>query len=106
MNPRPGFDLHPGAAQDIPEIWEFIAEDSPHAAQRMREEMLEAIGKLVAFPHEGHKRDDLTKRPLRFWRVRDFLVAYVRDAKPLPVIAVLHDRRNPRTISAILNKRQ
>jgi hypothetical protein len=37
-----GFDLHPLAAQDITEIWEFIAEDNPAAALRVREDILEA----------------------------------------------------------------
>lgn len=35
-----GFDLHPEAAQDIIEIWEYIAADSPQAAKRVREEIL------------------------------------------------------------------
>ena len=33
MNVDQGFELHPGAAQDITEIWEFIAEDSPLSAK-------------------------------------------------------------------------
>ena len=32
MNPDLGFELHPGAAQDITDIWEFIAADSALAA--------------------------------------------------------------------------
>ncbi|MFZ0774794.1 MAG: type II toxin-antitoxin system RelE/ParE family toxin [Candidatus Sulfotelmatobacter sp.] len=106
MNRNPGFHLHPGAAQDITQIWEFIAEDSPLAARRMREEILDAIGKLVPFPHQGHKRPDLTTRSLRFQTVRDYLIAYAPDEHPLLVIAVLHGRRNPRTIAAILGQRQ
>jgi len=39
----PGFALHPLAAQDITEIWEYIAEGSPLAARRVREEILNAI---------------------------------------------------------------
>ncbi|MFZ3201593.1 MAG: type II toxin-antitoxin system RelE/ParE family toxin [Candidatus Acidiferrales bacterium] len=35
-----GFELHPGAAQDITEIWEFIAEDDPLAAGRLRQGIL------------------------------------------------------------------
>ena len=31
-----GFQLHPGAAQDITEIWEFIAADNLGAATRFR----------------------------------------------------------------------
>lgn len=106
MNRKPGFRLHPGAAQDITEIWEFIAEDSPLAARRMREEILDAIGKLVPFPQQGHNRPDLTTRTMRFQTVRDYLIAYAPDENPLLVIAVLHGRRNPRTIAAILGQRQ
>jgi plasmid stabilization system protein ParE len=51
MNAREGFDLHPGAAQDITDIWEFIAKDSPPAARRVREDILGARRKLLAFPH-------------------------------------------------------
>jgi len=34
MNTEQGFTLHPGAAQDITDIWEFILEDNPLAAAR------------------------------------------------------------------------
>jgi len=33
MNTEQGFTLHPGAAQDITDIWEFILEDNPLAAR-------------------------------------------------------------------------
>jgi plasmid stabilization system protein ParE len=63
MTDDQGFELHPGAAQDITEIWQFIAEDNPLAAARFRADTLEAIRKLVKLPHQGHKRPDLTSRP-------------------------------------------
>jgi plasmid stabilization system protein ParE len=66
MSPDQGLDLHPGAAQDISEIWQFIAEQHPHAAGRVREDILGAIRRLVPFPHQGHERNDLTSRPSRF----------------------------------------
>jgi plasmid stabilization system protein ParE len=106
MNADRGFQLHPGAAQDITEIWEFIAEDSPLAAKRVREEILDAIRRLVPFPNQGHMRTDLTSRPLRFQIVRDYLLAYAPDRNPIVVIAVLHGRRNPRVMAAILSGRK
>ncbi len=106
MTDDQGFELHPGAAQDITEIWEFIAEDSPLAARRVREEILGAIRGLVPLPQQGHKRPDLTSKPLRFQTIRDYLIAYAPDEKPLLVIAVLHGRRNPRIIAAILRGRK
>jgi plasmid stabilization system protein ParE len=56
MNPEPDFDLHPGAARDITEIWEYIADDSVPAARRFRMEIFGSIASLVPFPHQGHKR--------------------------------------------------
>jgi plasmid stabilization system protein ParE len=106
MTDDQGFELHPGAAQDISEIWQFIAEDSPVAATRFREDILEAMHKLAMFPHQGHKRPDLTSRPLRFHTVRDYLIAYASDEKPLVVVAVIHGRRNPRIVAAILRGRE
>ena len=45
-----GFALHPLAAQGITEIWEYIAEDDPLAARRVREEILSRIRAVVPFP--------------------------------------------------------
>jgi plasmid stabilization system protein ParE len=101
-----GFELHPGAAQDITEIWEFIAEDNPLAARRVREEILDCIRRLVPFPNQGHLRPDLTSRPLRFQTIRDYLIAYSPDEKPLVVIGVLHGRRSPRILAAIFRERK
>lgn len=101
-----GFRLHPEAARDITDIWEYIAEENPLAARRVREDILDAIRQLVPFPHQGHKRPDLTSRPLRFQVVRNYMIAYAPDEKPLLVISVLHGSRNPRVMAAILRGRE
>ena len=106
MSVNRGFKLHPGAAQDVDEIWEYIAVDNPLAAQRVREEILDEIRKLVEFPHIGHRRPDLTSRLLRFQVVRNYVIAYAPNEKPLIVIAVLHGRRSPRVMAAILRGRE
>ena len=101
-----GFVLHPEALADLDEIWEYIAADNPGAADGVLEEIYEAIRALVPFPQQGHRRSDLTSRPLRFHSVRDFLIAYAPDEKPMPVLAILHGRRNPRVIAALLRQRK
>jgi antitoxin ParD1/3/4 len=100
-----GFVLHPAAYEDLNEIWEYIATDSLDAADRVREEIYKAIQSLVPFPRVGYSRPDLSSRPLRFQTVHDYVIAYAPDEKPLAVIAVLHGRRNPRVLAAILRKR-
>jgi plasmid stabilization system protein ParE len=37
MSTRKGFQLHPEAAQDITDIWEFVANEDPAAARAVRE---------------------------------------------------------------------
>jgi toxin ParE1/3/4 len=44
------FVLHPEAYTDLDEVWEYIASDNVDAADRTREEIYDAIGKLVPFP--------------------------------------------------------
>ncbi|MHB8654073.1 MAG: type II toxin-antitoxin system RelE/ParE family toxin [Terriglobia bacterium] len=106
MTAEQSFHFHPLAAQDITDIWEFIAEHNLLAARRVREEIFSALRQLVSFPYQGHERPDLTSRPLRFIIVRDYLIAYAPDEKPLWVIAVMHGRRNPRLMAAILRGRE
>jgi len=69
-------------------------------------EILSAIRALVPFPNQGHKRPDLTARPLRFILVHEYLIAYAPDERPLWVVAVMHGRRNPRVMAAILRGRE
>jgi plasmid stabilization system protein ParE len=45
----PGFVLHPGAATDVGDIWEYIAGDNLGAADRVLAEIYEAIQSLSAF---------------------------------------------------------
>jgi toxin ParE1/3/4 len=101
-----GYALHVGAFADLDEIREYIARDDPDAADRVIREIFEAIRALVPLPHQGHRRPDLSSRPLRFITVYDYLIAYAPDEKPIWVIGVLHGRRNPRLIAAILKDRR
>jgi plasmid stabilization system protein ParE len=76
------YALHPEAYTDLDDIRGYIAEDSPDAADRVITEVFDAIRGLVPFPNQGHKRPDLTSRPLRFTLVREYLIAYARPKSP------------------------
>ena len=60
----------------------------------------------MPFPGRGHRRPDLTSRPLRFILLREYLIAYAPDEKPLCIIAVMHGRRNPRVMATIPRGRE
>ncbi len=100
-----GYALHPEAFADLDEIRDYIARENPDAADRVIAEIFDTIRGLVPFPHRGHRRPDLSSRPLRFALVREYLIAYAPDEEPLLVVAVLHGRRSPRVIAAILRGR-
>jgi plasmid stabilization system protein ParE len=101
-----GYALHPDAFADLDEIWEYIAQDNVDAADRVLADVHSTLTLLAGSPQIGHRRPDLTTRPLRFHVARDeYLIAYAPDAKPLWVVAVLHGRRNPRLMAAILRDR-
>jgi plasmid stabilization system protein ParE len=101
-----GYEFHPEARFDLDDIWEYMREDNLRAADRVIAEILAAIRALVPFPNVGHRRTDLTSRPLRFIGVREYLIAYAPDEKPLWVVAVMHGRRSPRAMAAILRRRE
>jgi plasmid stabilization system protein ParE len=47
------FVLHPAAIKDLEEIWEYIAADNLEAANRVREEIYDAIKSLYLFHTSG-----------------------------------------------------
>jgi plasmid stabilization system protein ParE len=100
------FELHPQAAEDITKIWEYIAKDNPRAAGQVREDILNALHTISDMPQSGITRRDLSARRLRFKLVRSYLIAYAPDERPLLILAVLHTRRNPKVMRAILKSRQ
>jgi plasmid stabilization system protein ParE len=101
-----GYALHPEAFADLDDIREYIAEDSPDAADKVITEIFNGIRALVAFPDQGFRRPNLTSRPLRFMLVHEYVIAYAPGKKPLWIVAVFHARRSPRVIAAILRGRE
>lgn len=92
------FVLTPAARGDLEEIVDFIAKDSPDAAQRVRREMRDSMRKLARTPEMGHFRRDLCDEPLRFWQVYSFLIIYRPETRPLQILRVLRAARDVRTI--------
>ncbi len=64
------YQFTPQAAEDLFEIWNYIARDSVEAANRVEDAVYRACSFLTEGPLRGHAREDLTKLPLRFWTVQ------------------------------------
>lgn len=90
-----GFVLSPDAAQDLDDIWEYIAADSLEAADRLIGELYDQILALASTPGMGHRREDLAEdRPLLFWPVGNYLILYRTVNRPVEVVAVAHGKRD------------
>lgn len=89
-----GYRLTPSAQRDVELLTDFVAEDNLDAALRVHDALEEAFRHLAEMPAIGHTREDLTDRPLKFWRVFSYLVVYDPASSPLTVIAVLHSARD------------
>jgi len=89
------------AKADIFGIWSYIADDSRDAADRVEQAIYDACAFVAEGPMRGHCRPSLTTRPLRFWtltRYPNYTVVYLPQTAPVQVVAVLHGKRNIRTI--------
>jgi len=90
--------LSPEALEDLQGIWDFIAIDSVEAADNVLDELFAAFEGLAQWPGQGHKRDDLTNRDVRFWPVRNYLVVYRENLRRVEIVAVLHGARDVPTV--------
>jgi antitoxin ParD1/3/4/toxin ParE1/3/4 len=86
------------AQNDLFEIWCRIAADSVDLADRIESEFLTLFESLARTPKQGHRRRDLTPRPVLFFPIYWFLVVYQPDATPVRIMAVLRAKRNVKHI--------
>lgn len=89
-----GYILSTDAALDLDNIWEYIAADSIDAAGRWIEKLLDAFEALARTPQMGHKREDLTAYPVRFWPVGSYLIIYRAERLPVEIVAISQGSRD------------
>jgi plasmid stabilization system protein ParE len=84
-----GYQFTPQAADDLLDIWSFIARDNPEAADRVEAAVFRACDLLADSPLAGRVREDVTPLPLRFWVVHpypNYLIIYDPEEKPLQIL--------------------
>lgn len=87
------------AEQDIDEIVSYIAHENPNAALKLLDALYEAMAMLAENPMLGHKREDLTDKPVRFWPFKwHYLIIYV-ECMPIEIVRILSGYRD---ISSLL----
>jgi plasmid stabilization system protein ParE len=89
-----GYFLGRDAERDLDDLWEYIAQDSVQAADRLIAEIFEAFEALGRNPGIGHKREDLTRFPVLFWPVGNYLVIYRTAGRLVEIVAIVHGKRD------------
>jgi plasmid stabilization system protein ParE len=92
------FILTQRARQDVEDIWDYIADDSIKAADRVLDALETAMVKLAMNPGIGHWREELTDKRHRFLLVYSYMIVYRHESKPLQIIRVLHAARDAQSI--------
>lgn len=82
------------AAGDLEQIWEFIAGDHVEAADRVIDDIHDALEALADFPEMGHRRDDLADAALRIWPVHSYLIVYRPERRPIEVVRIISGFRD------------
>lgn len=89
------FVVSPEAAQDLDDIWIYIAADNLDAADRFLEKLYDQMIALNETQGMGHRREDLAEhRPLLFWPVGNYLILYRISQDRVEVVAVAHGKRD------------
>lgn len=86
------------AKKDLHQIWDYIAQDSFDAADRVRDAIETAMIKLCDMPTMGHQRRDVKDDSLRFWNVYSYLIAYRYTRNRVSVARVVSGYRNFRQL--------
>lgn len=88
------YTLSPEADADLDDIWLYVARDSVKAANRVRDQILDALDRLAEYPQAGHVREDIVPTTLRVWPVHSWEIIYPRRHGPTRNRS--HPERRPR----------
>lgn len=81
------------AGADLEEIWLFIAQDDPDAADRFVRSVVSRFSKLASMPYMGRQREALAPR-LRSIPVGNYVVFYRPMDGGIEVVRVVHGARD------------
>jgi toxin ParE1/3/4 len=83
----------PLAESDLDDIWWYIAQDNPEAADRLLDRIEERCGALARFPEMGVRREELMP-DLRSLPVGSYLIFYLPIEHGIEIVRVLPGMRD------------
>ena len=90
---KPRYRLNNPAAEDLDDIWTYIAEDDQQAARAFIRELRDVFKRLSEFPHLGRQRDDLASG-LRGFPHGNYIIFYRIKYETVEINRVIHGSRN------------
>jgi addiction module RelE/StbE family toxin len=84
------------ARDDLREIYDFIARDSPRAAEALVERVLHSTERLVSFPETGRAVPEFPDLGYRELLVGSYRVWYRIEKETVWIVTVVHGRRLPK----------
>ena len=87
------FKLTPTAEQDLQEIWLYIAQDKPTAADKLLDRIEAQCELLANHSQLGPAREDIAKS-LRYHPLANYLILYRVIPQGVEIVRVAHGARN------------
>jgi toxin ParE1/3/4 len=81
------------AIADVQAIKQFIAKDSPHAAQLVAQRLVAAVDRLILFPQSGRMVPELTDPQIREVVQGSYRIVYRVTKEQVHVLTVHHAAR-------------
>ena len=81
------------ARADLDEIWFYIAQDNPDAADKLNHTLLSRFRKLASMPQMGRLREELS-HGLRSFPVGRYIIFYRPKEDGIEIVRVLHGARD------------
>ena len=98
------FHLTEDAIFDLDAIWLYqLDKNGLNGADETVTNLFKVFYRLARLPNIGHRRPDLTSRPVLFYKVFSYLIIYATGVGPLGILGVLHGKRD---VAHILRRRQ
>jgi toxin ParE1/3/4 len=81
------------ATADLDEIWLYIAQDNPDAADNFTRALFSRFSRLAAMPKMGRTREELSPG-LRSFAVGRYIIFYRLHEEGVEIVRVLHGARD------------
>lgn len=91
------FRISDQAAQDIENIWKYVAQNNLQAANNLFDTLRESFAKLAKFSQIGRQRPELAFS-LRSFPVKNYLIFYRSIDEGIEIVLILHGSQDIETI--------